>query len=68
MACGAGHTCFVTYNDYLYAMGNNENGQLGIDDPVRFKNSPVLVENFPVRHINSIACGGNMSFLCSEDG
>lgn len=49
-------------------MGTNENGQLGIDDPVRYKNSPVLIENVPVRHINSIACGGNMSFLCSEDG
>ena len=68
VACGFGHTCFVTFNDYVYAMGTNENGQLGIDDPVRFKNSPVLIENIPVRHVASIACGGNTSFLCSDDG
>ena len=49
-------------------MGSNEHGQLGIDDPVRFKNSPVLVENIDVRHVQMIACGGNQSFLCSEDG
>ena len=59
VACGYSHACFVTNNDYLYSMGANENGQLGIDDPVRFKNSPVLVEDIPVRRIDHIACGGN---------
>lgn len=49
-------------------MGSNENGQLGIDDSARFKNSPVLIEDVPVRQIRSIACGGNTSFLCSGDG
>lgn len=68
VACGSGHTCFVTYNDYVYAMGANENGQLGIDDPVRFKNSPVLIENIPIRHVSQLACGGNSSFLCSDEG
>ena len=68
VACGDGHTCFVTHNDYLYAMGANENGQLGIDDPVRFKNSPVLIESVPVRHIANIACAANQSLLLGEDG
>lgn len=68
VACGDAHTCFVTYNDYVYAMGANEFGQLGIDDPVRYKNSPVLIENVPVRHVSQIACGGNSSFLCSDEG
>ena len=49
-------------------MGANEFGQLGIDDPVRYKNSPVLIENVPVRHVSQIACGGNSSFLCSDEG
>jgi alpha-tubulin suppressor-like RCC1 family protein len=35
---------------------------------VRFKNSPVLIEDIPVRRINHIACGGNHSFLCSDEG
>ena len=65
VACGAAHTVFVTLNDYVYAMGANENGQLGIDDPVRVKNSPVLIESLPVRRVSQIACGGNVSYLLS---
>ena len=51
VACGDKHTCFVTDSDYVYAMGSNENGQLGIDDPIRFKNSPVLIEDIPVGQV-----------------
>ena len=49
-------------------MGSNEHGQLGIDDPVRFKNSPVLIESLDLRHVQTIACGGNQSWVCSEEG
>ena len=68
VACGDKHTCFVTDSDYVYAMGSNENGQLGIDDPIRFKNSPVLIEDIPVGQVKQIACGGNTSFLCGGEG
>lgn len=71
LACGDAHTVFVTYNNYVYAMGANDNGQLGIDDPVRFKNSPVLIESIPAEgsDVHQIACGGNHSFLvCGSAG
>ena len=71
VACGQSHACFITLNNYLYAMGSNSNGQLGIDDPVEYKNSPVLVEKIPTEKEclpSLVACGGNQSFLCCDDG
>ena len=52
-------------------MGSNSNGQLGIDDPVGYKNSPVLVEKIPIEKeclLSLVACGGNQSFLCCDGG
>lgn len=49
-------------------MGSNEYGQLGINDPIKTKSSPVLVESLPIRRVLSINCGGNMSFVISDEG
>lgn len=39
------HSAFITSDSFLYTMGSNRCGQLGIGDPnVSYKNSPVLVE------------------------
>ena len=46
-------------NDFIYTMGSNSNGQLGISDPTVSRNSPVLVEGMPALKINWIACGGH---------
>ncbi len=43
-------------------MGSNSNGQLGIDEPVEYKNSPVLIEKIPAEKeciLSLVACGGN---------
>ena len=43
-------------------MGSNSNGQLGIDEPIEYKNSPVLIEKIPVDRdciFSLVACGGN---------
>ena len=52
-------------------MGSNSHGQLGIDDAVEVKNSPVLIEKIPLQSdcsLKLVACGGNQSFLCTDDG
>ena len=48
-------------------MGSNSYGQLGIDEPTELKNSPCLVE-LPQKRISLINCGGNVSYVCAEDG
>lgn len=49
-------------------MGSNSHGQLGIDDPVDSKNSPCLVDSLPLKRISLINCGGNCTFISTEDG
>ena len=52
-------------------MGSNSHGQLGIDDAVEIKNSPVLIEKIPLQSdccLKLVACGGNQSLLCTDDG
>ena len=45
VSCGAEHSAFVTDQNFVYTMGSNRCGQLGIRDPsVSTKASPVLVE------------------------
>jgi alpha-tubulin suppressor-like RCC1 family protein len=49
-------------------MGSNLQGQLGIDEPDDLRNSPVLVDKLPQKRINTIACGGNRTFVVVESG
>jgi len=49
-------------------MGSNLHGQLGIDDPVETKNSPILVDKLPTNRIQIVSCGGNHTFVSSDDG
>lgn len=56
-------------NDFVYSMGSNSHGQLGISDPAQSKTSPVLIETLPKNaKINWIAAGGNRSFAITEQG
>ncbi len=50
-------------------MGSNKHGQLGIGEPIEFKNSPVLIEGIPGnRRVNQITCGGNQTLAVLENG
>ena len=59
VSCGLNHAAFITQNNYIYSMGSNNHGQLGIDDPIDLKNSPILVDRLPVKRYAAIGCGGN---------
>lgn len=73
ISCGDEHSAFITIENYLYCMGSNAYGQLGIGDPtVKFKNSPVLVDSFlnnqMVPGILSVACGFSHTVACTTIG
>lgn len=67
VSCGQNHAGFITQSNFVYTMGSNSHGQLGIDEPTDSKNSPCLVE-LPPKRYSMINCGGNTSFVCSEEG
>ena len=69
MACGEEHSAFVTSTNYLYTMGSNRCGQLGIRDTTVIKKiSPVLVEQLLGTKIVDITCGGNHTACVSDIG
>ena len=45
ISCGEEHAAFLTNANFIYTIGSNRCGQLGIrDQDMQSKNSPVLVE------------------------
>jgi alpha-tubulin suppressor-like RCC1 family protein len=82
IACGGGHSLFLTSDGNLWGMGNNFEGELG-DGTALGHHSPVQIvrsapnigpvhRHGPVRLMNSkitaIACGGGHSLFVGSDG
>ena len=55
---GLNHTCFLTDNSQLYAMGDNKFGQLGLGSPEMSNATyPTLVTTLSTFHVKDVACG-----------
>lgn len=58
MGCGDEHTAFIASNGYVYTMGSNADGRLGIASRnLKYSNSPCLVEALSRVKATKIACG-----------
>ena len=68
VSCGEEHTVFVQADGgYVYAMGNNAEGRLGISNPqIRSCNVPTLVEG--ICNIAKVSCGAAHTLALGEDG
>lgn len=77
ISSGGVHTCAVTTKGALYAWGGGQAGQLGLgpqnrffscvasDSGTMFRNIPVLVLPFGVKHV---ACGHSHTLISTQDG
>ena len=69
IACGQEHASFITPTGFLYSMGSNKHGQLGIDDPqIGSQGTPVLVQLFVGKCPIDVACGGRHTLVLSQLG
>lgn len=73
VSCGNEHSAFITNDNYLYSIGSNQLGQLGIGDTkIQNKNSPVLVETFVNNQeavgVISVSCGHNHTVVATLSG
>ena len=69
VSCGAEHSAFVTDLNFVYSIGSNRCGQLGIrDTEVKNKCSPVLVEQLQGFKIIDISCGSNHTVCVTDRG
>lgn len=58
VACGEEHSAFISNRGYVYTMGSNNEGRLGInDDSVKYSSTPVLVEALLTQRVIAISCG-----------
>ena len=54
--CGVGHTLLLTLEGNIYSFGDNEHGELGLNDNnIMETNTPTLIRNIP--EIRRIECG-----------
>ena len=69
ISCGEEHTGFIADNGYVYCMGNNSEGRLGIGDrSVRQSSSPCLVEFLSSHIAKKIACGWGHTVVITDEG
>ena len=67
LACGDEHTAFVDFQGYVYTMGSNSEGRLGVTDrSVKQSASPCLVEG--ITRVVTLDCGWGHTAAVTEDG
>ncbi len=67
IACGSNHSVFLTATDLLFSFGDNNLGQLGINDrKVKFSEAPLLVASLKSIKIDQITCGGQHSGVLTK--
>ncbi|CAG4976764.1 unnamed protein product [Colias eurytheme] len=67
VACGRAHTIFVTDTNAIYAVGCNEEGQLGTGD-VESHSVPQYVELDADQPIRQVSAGSNHTAVLTDDG
>jgi alpha-tubulin suppressor-like RCC1 family protein len=68
VACGLNHTHLVSKDGYLYSMGSNEYGKLGLgltDKELVQSASPRLIES--IKSVRSVAVGLHHSIAVGKD-
>lgn len=66
IACGNNHTLAVI-DDIIYSCGNNEFGQLGLENDIKELNKFTPLKTFPPLFIKSISCGESHSIVLTKD-
>jgi alpha-tubulin suppressor-like RCC1 family protein len=69
IACGFNHSALLSYSGYLYTMGSNEYGKLGVGvEKTVKKNIPCLVHDLQEYFITQVSCGWYHSAAVTEEG
>mmetsp|Transcript_32287 Transcript_32287/g.55841 ORF Transcript_32287/g.55841 Transcript_32287/m.55841 type:complete len:1231 (-) Transcript_32287:173-3865(-) len=69
VSCGEEHAAFIALNGYVYCMGSNAAGRLGIGDQNLTQcSSPCLVEGLTSYRCIDVSCGWGHTVAVTEDG
>lgn len=69
IACGHEHSALLSSQHYVYTMGSNSDGRLGIGDKSIVNSSyPLLVESLVGIKVTQVSCGGSHSAAVTHEG
>ena len=68
VSCGYSHAAFISHTGYLYTMGSNTSGQLGVGEHVSQCSSPCLVEALAQTKTQQVSCGGAHTCCIVQSG
>eukprot|EP01017_Pseudomicrothorax_dubius_P024431 TRINITY_DN2595_c0_g3_i3.p1 TRINITY_DN2595_c0_g3~~TRINITY_DN2595_c0_g3_i3.p1 ORF type:complete len:623 (-),score=139.19 TRINITY_DN2595_c0_g3_i3:74-1942(-) len=69
VSCGEEHSTFVTDKGYVYSMGSNLEGRLGIGNrSLKAVNAPCLVEGLLGKRVQALSCGWGHTAAITDDG
>ena len=58
ISCGEEHSALISQSGYVYTMGSNNEGRLGINSKtIKQSHSPCLVEDLAKHKASKISCG-----------
>lgn len=69
ISCGDEHSGFIASNGYVYMMGSNKQGKLGIsNESLTYASRPLIVESLADYQIIDLSCGGSHTAAVSTSG
>ena len=67
MSCGERHSAIITQQGYLYTMGSNHKGQLGVPLADKQIGTPTLVESLKSSIVTQVSCGHDTTVCIASD-
>lgn len=69
VACGNEHSALLSNQHYVYCMGSNSDGRLGVGDKnIANSSYPLLVESLAGVKVTQVSCGGFHSAAITHEG
>ena len=69
ISCGDEHSGFIAANGYVYMMGSNKQGRLGISNPsLTYASRPLILETLADFQIIDLSCGSHFTSCLTTSG
>lgn len=69
VSCGVDHSAFLSTQHFIYSMGSNSDGKLGIGNKnLAYSSYPLLIEALVGEKISQVSCGGVHSAAINNEG
>lgn len=69
VSCGTEHSALLSNQHFIYTMGSNSDGKLGIDDKsLAYTSYPMLIQSLIGEKVIEVSCGGSHTAAVTHQG